>query len=391
MMKPIMCIVGTRPNYMKVAPILAAFADHVPPINYVLVHTGQHYDTNMEKVFFDALGAPAPLVNLKAGAGSHAIQTGEIMKRLDPVVDEYAPSAMLVLGDVNSTLAAALVAAKRNLPLIHVESGLRSGDRTMPEEVNRIITDQLSDLLFTTERAAQANLMREGITEDRIRFVGNVMIDSLEKNKAHAISAVQTLEKHGVLNADHELANGYAVVTLHRPSNVDDPDCFGQLISALNQIALDQPIIFPIHPRTLNNLDRFDLRKELKGQWHIISPQGYFEMIGLMRDAQLVCTDSGGIQEETTMLGVPCLTLRLNTERPITIEQGTNQLVGTDPEDIVKAYRLIRESAKTAGKLTSDTTINNGNNTTRPELWDGRAAQRIAQHIWESRAALRLV
>ena len=374
-MKPILCIVGTRPNYMKIAPIIAAFINHTPPIPYVLVHTGQHYDANMEKVFFEALNAPAPDINLKVGAGTHAIQTGEIMKRLDPVVDELDPSCVLVLGDVNSTLGAALVAAKRGLPLIHVESGLRSGDRAMPEEINRIVTDQLSNILFTTERSAKANLLREGIDEDRIVFVGNVMIDSLERSKSKAIPVQQTLEQCGVAGAKSITTKKYVVVTLHRPSNVDVAENFAGLIEGLNHIAIDMPLIFPMHPRTKGNLEKFDLLKKLRGNWIVIPPQGYFEMIGLMRDAFVVCTDSGGIQEETTMLSTPCLTLRENTERPITIEQGTNELVGTQTSDIIAAYVRLKNADKSS-------------NSKRPEFWDGHAAERICAHLWERRKML---
>jgi UDP-N-acetylglucosamine 2-epimerase (non-hydrolysing) len=371
-MKPILSVIGTRPNYMKIAPIMAAFATHNPAIPHVLVHTGQHYDVNMEKVFFDALNAPAPDVNLQVGAGTHAIQTGEIMKRLDPVIEKYDPAAILVVGDVNSTLAAALVAAKRGIPLIHVESGLRSGDRAMPEEINRIVTDQLSNLLFTTEENALTNLIAEGIKPDRICWVGNVMIDSLQRSMGNAISAEQTLINNGVSNAANTLKNGYAVATLHRPSNVDDPIVFARLIDALNIVAADQPLILPLHPRTKANIDKFTLRDRLKGQWFILPPQGYFEMIGLMKGASVVCTDSGGIQEETTMLGIPCLTLRENTERPITISDGTNQLVGTQTQNIVSAYRGLQTNPSIA--------------TRRPQLWDGKAAERIAAEIWRRKS-----
>jgi UDP-N-acetylglucosamine 2-epimerase (non-hydrolysing) len=368
-MKPILSIIGTRPNYMKIAPIIAAFSAHNPPLPHVLIHTGQHYDANMEKVFFSALNAPAPDINLQVGAGSHAMQTGEMMKRLDPIFDQYDPAGVLVVGDVNSTLAGALVAAKRLVPLIHVEAGLRSGDRKMPEETNRLVVDQLSDLLFTTEHGARINLEREGISTDKIIMAGNVMIDSLERSKGSAVSAESTLANN---NITADLSNGYAVVTLHRPSNVDDPVVFMRLIDALNVIAQERPVVFPVHPRTQGNLDKFDLKKHLKGQWHFLPPQGYFEMIGLLKGATIVCTDSGGVQEETTMLGVPCLTLRENTERPITVEKGTNLLVGTQTLAIIEGYR---------SSLSNKTDL-----TRRPELWDGHAAERIAAELWKRRA-----
>jgi UDP-N-acetylglucosamine 2-epimerase (non-hydrolysing) len=371
-LKPLLSVIGTRPNYMKIAPIMAAFASHNPPIAHVLVHTGQHYDANMEKVFFDALKAPAPDVNLQVGAGTHAVQTGEMMKRLDAVVDRYDPSGILVVGDVNSTLAAALVAAKRGLPLIHVESGLRSGDRAMPEEINRIVTDQLSNLLFTTEASALANLVAEGISSDRVILAGNVMIDSLHRSIDSAIPTAQTLEANGYSHLAEKVAKSYAVATLHRPSNVDDPIVFERLINALNVIAQERPLLFPMHPRTKGNIDKFGLRSKLKGDWVVLPPQGYFEMIGLLKQAFVVCTDSGGIQEETTMLGVPCLTLRENTERPITITEGTNTLVGTQTQAVVDAYQKLRTAKSISPR--------------RPHLWDGKAAERIAQEIWQRRA-----
>ncbi len=375
-MKPILSVIGTRPNYMKIAPIMAAFASHNPVIPHVLVHTGQHFDENMEKIFFKALNAPEPDVNLKVGAGTHAIQTGEIMKRLDPVIDQYDPAAILVVGDVNSTLAGALVSAKRKIPLIHVESGLRSGDRAMPEEINRIVTDQLSNLLFTTEHGARDNLLREGIAADRIVMAGNVMIDSLQRSMSSAVSAIETLKTHQIADADRLGQPGYAVVTLHRPSNVDDPVVFKRLVEGLNAIAAERPILFPIHPRTRNNLATLKLEEIMRGRWILLPPLGYFEMIGLMKEAYVVCTDSGGIQEETTMLGVPCLTLRENTERPITISEGTNRLVGTQTQAIIDAYRQLA-SHPVNGK--------------RPPLWDGQASVRIAAEIWARRTSLGLV
>jgi UDP-N-acetylglucosamine 2-epimerase (non-hydrolysing) len=377
-MKPILCIVGTRPNYMKMAPVLAAFDAHVPPIPYRLVHTGQHYDAAMEKVFFDALGLPAPHANLAVGPGSHAVQTARIMERLDAVVDETDPASVLVVGDVNSTLGAALVAAKRNLPLIHVESGLRSGDRAMPEEVNRVLTDAVSDLLFTTERGAAENLAREGVPADRIVFVGNVMIDTLDAHRDRFVKARDTLAAAGCPDPDGWVRDGLALVTLHRPSNVDSADSLRRLVEVIDRIGEDRPIVFPAHPRTRANLERFGLRAAMRApRWLLLEPLPYFDMIGLMRDARLVLTDSGGVQEESTVLGVPCLTLRENTERPVTVEQGTNRLIGTRPEAILDAYR----SMEAAGGLEPAA----GRAPRRPDLWDGRAATRIAAALWARR------
>ena len=379
-MKPILCIVGTRPNYMKMAPILAAFDTHSPPIPFLFVHTGQHYDPTMEKVFFETLGLPEPIANLAVGGGSHAVQTAKIMERLDAIVDETLPASILVVGDVNSTLGAALVAAKRNIPLIHVESGLRSGDRSMPEEINRIITDAISNVLYTTEKVATENLLREGIAPERIEFVGNVMIDTLEKSRSRFVPAESTLRNAGVTNAGEWVQNGFALVTLHRPSNVDTVDSLRSMIDVLNQISVDIPLAFPIHPRTRANLDRFGLLDSISpARWKLLEPLPYFDMLGLMSKAALVLTDSGGVQEESTVLGVPCLTLRNNTERPVTVTQGTNSLIGTDPQAILSACRSILE-LKASGKQSQ--TAN------RPELWDGNAAKRIAQSIWNRRTEL---
>jgi UDP-N-acetylglucosamine 2-epimerase (non-hydrolysing) len=364
---PILCVIGTRPNYMKIAPILRAFSAHQPKIDFVLVHTGQHYDKDMERVFFEALGAPDPDVNLAVGPANHAMQTGEMMKLLDPLFDQHHPRACLVVGDVNSTLAAALVASKRGVPLIHVESGLRSNDRSMPEELNRIVVDQLSDLLFTTERQAKENLTKEGIPTEKIEFVGNVMIDSLESARASVIAPVQVLSRFlGEQGAS--VAARYGLVTLHRPSNVDSKQKFSELLGVLSRISHELPLVFAVHPRTKSNIDKFDLASSISPNLHLLPPQGYFEMLGLMKHATIVLTDSGGIQEETTMLSVPCLTLRENTERPITITEGTNALVGTDPDAIWNAYRQVVTTGGKGGK--------------RPEFWDGNTATRIAASVY---------
>ncbi|MGQ9685540.1 MAG: non-hydrolyzing UDP-N-acetylglucosamine 2-epimerase [Thiobacillaceae bacterium] len=351
----VLCVVGARPNFMKIAPIMAAFADR--PVQARLVHTGQHYDTAMSDGFFEQLGIPRPHVNLEVGSASHAVQTAEIMRAFEPVLDQEAPRAVLVVGDVNSTLACALVAAKKGVPVIHVEAGLRSFDRRMPEEINRVLTDQISDLLFTTERGALDNLEREGIAQERVHFVGNVMIDTLRRNLDRAIPAAETL---GQLPAE-----GYAVLTLHRPSNVDDRDTLAGLLDAVGRIAARLPVAFPIHPRTRAAAERLGLgaRLEQPGM-RLLPPLGYLEMLGLTREATLVLTDSGGLQEETTALGVPCITLRENTERPVTLTEGTNTLTGPDPEKILQCFEDILTSGGKRGRI--------------PEYWDGRASERIA-------------
>jgi UDP-N-acetylglucosamine 2-epimerase (non-hydrolysing) len=363
---PVICVVGARPNYMKMAPILRAFAAHEPPIAALLVHTGQHYDTAMNDRLFSDLSLPRPDVNLEVGSGSHAVQTAEVMKRFEPVIDAHGARAVLVVGDVNSTLACALVAAKRHIPVVHVESGLRSGDRRMPEEVNRVLTDQLSDVLYTTERAALANLTREGIDPERVQFVGNVMIDTLLANRSKAVAPARLLEEAG-LEAGR-IADGYGVVTLHRPSNVDHPEVLTRLIETLHQVSRQLPLVFAMHPRTRKNIETHGLAHLLDSPgFLVLPPQGYLEMLGLMAGATVVLTDSGGMQEETTALGVPCLTMRENTERPITVEEGTNTMVGVDAQAILEGVDAILAGGGKGGRA--------------PELWDGCAAQRIAAHL----------
>ncbi|THF63662.1 UDP-N-acetylglucosamine 2-epimerase (non-hydrolyzing) [Pseudothauera nasutitermitis] len=363
---PILCVVGARPNYMKMAPIVRAFAAAGPALDHLLVHTGQHYDPAMNDRLFADLGLPAPAVNLGVGSGSHAEQTAEVMKRFDPLVERLNPRAVLVVGDVNSTLACALVAAKRGVPVVHVEAGLRSGDRTMPEEINRVLTDQLADLLYTTERGALDNLLREGVAAGRVEFVGNVMIDSLLASLPRAMPPEQLLRAAGLDPAP--LAAGHAVVTLHRPSNVDHAEVLGPLIDALRTLARRLPLVFALHPRTRAQLERFGLLGRLDAPGiFLLPPQGYLEMLGLMSRAVMVLTDSGGMQEETTALGVPCLTIRHNTERPITVEQGTNTLVGTDPRALLAGAEEVLANGGKRGRV--------------PELWDGRAAERIAAHL----------
>jgi UDP-N-acetylglucosamine 2-epimerase (non-hydrolysing) len=360
----ILCVVGARPNFMKMAPIMAAFAQLKPQVEALLVHTGQHYDVAMNHQYFEALGIPSPDINLEVGSGSHAQQTAEVMKRFEPAMDEVQPAAVLVVGDVNSTIACALVAAKKGVPVIHVEAGLRSFDRAMPEEINRVLTDQLSDLLFTTEESGAANLAREGIGADRVHFVGNVMIDTLRANLARAIPAPQIAAAAG--RPDFKAGKGeYAVLTLHRPSNVDDKAVLQGLLESAASIAERTPVIFPVHPRTRATIEKFGLSHLLdRPEVLLLPPMGYLEMLGLMKDARVVLTDSGGIQEETTALGTPCITLRQNTERPITVDEGTNTIAGNDPAHILAAYEAQLAGAGKAGRI--------------PHYWDGRAAERIA-------------
>lgn len=366
---PVMCVVGARPNFMKMAPILRALAAHEPPMPALLVHTGQHYDQGMSGQLFDDLGLPLPDLNLEVGAGSHAVQTAEVMRRFEPALDEHHPSCVVVVGDVNSTLACTLVAAKKGVPVVHVEAGLRSYDRKMPEEINRVVTDQLADRLYTTERSAEANLRLEGISGDRVCFAGNVMIDSLLSNLPKARAAGDTLRAHGADASLVEQPAGYGVVTLHRPSNVDDEPTLRALLGVLAEVAARLPLVFALHPRTRNNIDRFGLTGLMDpARTAVLPPQGYLEMLGLMAKATLVLTDSGGLQEETTALGVPCLTLRENTERPITIEQGTNTLVGRDRVAILHGLEGVLNGQGKRGRV--------------PEFWDGHAAQRIAADLW---------
>ncbi|MCG3128931.1 MAG: UDP-2,3-diacetamido-2,3-dideoxy-D-glucuronate 2-epimerase [Phycisphaerae bacterium] len=365
-------VCGARPNFIKIAALLRELADY-PEIESILVHTGQHYDTAMSHQFFDELNIPEPDVNLEVGSCSHAVQTARIMERFEPIVLQHAPDAVLVVGDVNSTMACALVAVKLGIPVIHVEAGLRSFDRDMPEEINRVVTDALSDLLFVTERSAVENLEGEGVSPAKIHFVGNVMIDTLRAHQqlADRSDVVARLELH---------PRDYVVLTLHRPSNVDDPAALARLCAALREIQRSHTVVFPTHPRTRANLQRraaSTLFADMP-RLRLIEPLGYLEFIKLMRDSAAVLTDSGGIQEETTVLGVPCLTLRENTERPVTISEGTNRLVGTDPRHIVANFREI---------------VSQPTQPRTPEYWDGHAAQRIVRviadwHRLRSRAPL---
>lgn len=365
---PVVCVVGARPNFMKMAPILRAFAAHVPVLPTLLVHTGQHYDKDMNDRLFVDLRLPQPDINLEVGSGSHAVQTAEVMRRFEPVLDTHRPSCVLVVGDVNSTLACTLVGVKKGVPVVHVEAGLRSYDRAMPEEINRVLTDQIADRLYTTERSALANLQREGVAAERVCFVGNVMIDSLLANREFAHSPERTLAAAGASPEVLRDGAGYGVVTLHRPSNVDRPETLRMLLGVLREVAARLPLVFALHPRTRANVERFGLGELLASpRIALLPPQGYLEMLGLMADARLVLTDSGGLQEETTALGVPCLTLRDNTERPITVEHGTNTLVGRDRAAILRGVDAIVAGTGKSGRV--------------PEFWDGRAAERIAADL----------
>ncbi len=361
----ILNIVGARPNFMKIAPIQREMQRRSSEFRPLIVHTGQHYDEAMSDSFFRDLGIPEPDYHLEIGSASHAVQTAKIMTAFEPVVLAQKPDWVLVVGDVNSTIACALVCSKLGVKIAHVEAGLRSRDRSMPEEINRILTDSISDLLLTTSPDADENLKAEGIPAQKIRFVGNVMIDSLLYNLENA-KGLPTREGLGVNGTD------YAVLTLHRPSNVDEPDVFGGLLAALSEISKRLPIIFPVHPRTRANIERFGFADRVAGSdIRLIDPLGYLDFMNLYSGARLVLTDSGGLQEETTALGIPCLTLRENTERPITIELGTNRLVGTDPDTIRAAANDVLDQ-----DLTIETRI--------PPLWDGRAAERICDALVEA-------
>jgi UDP-N-acetylglucosamine 2-epimerase (non-hydrolysing) len=345
-------VAGARPNFMKVAPLLWEMQRR-PALDVYLVHTGQHYDERMSRLFFEELNIPRPNRDLGVGSASHAVQTAEVMKRFEPVIQEQRPDLVLVVGDVNSTLACALTAVKLGVPVAHIEAGLRSFDRTMPEEINRILTDAISEWLFVTERSGLTNLLREGIPAERIFLVGNVMIDTL-------LACREKCEQSKILDELGLGPQGYAVLTLHRPSNVDTPEVLGPLLAAMRRLGQELPIIFPVHPRTRKALEA---QSAGLGNVRLTEPLGYLDFLHLLVHARMVLTDSGGIQEETTALGVPCLTLRANTERPVTVEQGTNVLVGSDPERILAAAQRVLVDPPAPGRV--------------PELWDGQAAARI--------------
>lgn len=375
--RTILCVVGARPNFMKAAPVIAALRRR-GGIRPRLVHTGQHYDRIMSDRFFEDLGLPRPDLDLQVGSGSHGEQTGQVLMRLEPVLLRARPDLVMVFGDVNSTLAAALCAAKLGLAVAHVEAGLRSFDRTMPEELNRVLTDHVADYLFASEPSAVVNLRREGIPGDRIFFVGNVMVDTLLAHRERA-RALDVLDRLAVA------PRGYGLLTLHRPANVDEPERLADILRAVGRIAEEFPVLFPCHPRTRERLAHRAFAGLVSSSagapgfgrgLRLMEPLGYLEFLALMDQARLVLTDSGGIQEETTALGVPCVTLRENTERPVTIEQGTNVLAGTRGERILAAAaRALRDGAA-QGR--------------RPERWDGRAAERIAAVLHERLVAPRV-
>ena len=370
----LLSVVGARPNFMKIAPIVHELKNFAEA-EHCLVHSGQHYDELLSGSFFADLGLPKPDVNLQVGSGSHAVQTAEIMKRIEPVLLAYKPDMVLVVGDVNSTIAAALTAAKLGIRVAHIEAGLRSFDMTMPEEINRKLTDAVSDLLFVTEESGVKNLKNEGVPADRIFLVGNVMIDSLLRHRELALKS-GILERLGV-RQNGSGCSRYGVLTLHRPSNVEDANTLQGILSAVSRIAREFPIFFPAHPRTRKNIVNFGLEKYLSepgrggaGSGIVpLEPLGYLEFLALNSRARIVLTDSGGVQEETTVLGVPCLTLRDNTERPVTVDQGSNQLVGMSTERIAAAAKaVLRQPAREYP---------------RPPLWDGKAASRIVAILRE--------
>ncbi|MCL4745849.1 MAG: UDP-N-acetylglucosamine 2-epimerase (non-hydrolyzing) [Burkholderiaceae bacterium] len=362
MKKLIHLVAGARPNFMKIAPIVRALQARAERFDFRIVHTGQHYDREMSDVFFEELGIPPPDFHLDAGGGSHAQQTAKIMLAYEGIACDDSPACVVVVGDVNSTLACSIVAKKLHLKVAHVEAGLRSGDMTMPEEVNRLVTDAISDWFFVTEAAGVENLLREGKAPRQVFFVGHVMVDNLFYQHDRLGRADRAAFQSEALKARLER---YGVVTLHRPSNVDDPEALRAIIGALARVSRDLPLVFPVHPRTRANLQAAGV--EIPDSIALTPPLSYMDFLNLWKDAAVVMTDSGGLQEETTALGVACLTMRENTERPVTVEQGTNVLVGTDPE------RIVAEAVKAIG--------GHGKAGRRPELWDGRAAERIVDEL----------
>ncbi len=356
-------VAGARPNFMKIAPIVRALQAH-GALAFKIIHTGQHYDREMNDVFFEELGIPKPDLFMAAGGGSHAQQTGKIMIGFEELCGKERPDAVLVVGDVNSTLACSIVAKKLNIPVAHVEAGLRSGDMSMPEEINRLVTDSIADWFFVTEPSAVDHLRREGKPDSAIHYVGHVMVDNV-LYQAEKLTRTDTADfETSAFKAAHS-ANGkrYGVITLHRPSNVDDVATMTRIAGALKEIAAELPLIFTVHPRTRNNLEKSGI--DLGPNITLVGPQAYMAFLNLWKDAAVVLTDSGGLQEETTALGVPCITIRENTERPVTVDEGSNVLVGTDPERIVAETRKVLRGEGKQGR--------------RPHLWDGKAAERIVE------------
>ena len=360
-MKSVYLVAGARPNFMKIAPIVRALQAH-GGLAFKIIHTGQHYDRDMNDVFFEELGIPQPDVFMAAGGGSHAQQTGKIMAAFEELCQADPPDAVLVVGDVNSTLACSIVAKKLNIPVAHVEAGLRSGDMSMPEEINRLVTDSISDWFFVTEPSGVAHLKREGKPDAVVHYVGHVMVDNV-LYQAEKLSGMDTSGfETSAFKAKHSANGGrYGVVTMHRPSNVDDATTMARIGGALREIAAELPLIFPVHPRTRANLTKFGI--DLGPNITLVGPQPYMAFLNLWKDAAVMLTDSGGMQEETTALGVPCVTIRENTERPVTVEEGSNVLAGTDPAAILAEARKVLRGEGKKGR--------------RPHLWDGNAAVRI--------------
>jgi len=362
-MKSIYLVAGARPNFMKIAPIVRAIQAH-GQLAFKIVHTGQHYDREMNDVFFEELGIPEPDIFMSAGGGSHSQQTSKIMVAFEELCQASRPDAVLVVGDVNSTLACSIVSKKLNIPVAHVEAGLRSGDTTMPEEINRLVTDSISDWFFVTEPSGIAHLKREGKSDSEIHYVGHVMVDNLlfqAKKLADADTSCYETNSFKMNHVPHN--KRYGVITLHRPSNVDNIEIMTRISKALKEIATKIPLIFPVHPRTRKSLKKFNI--DLGPDITLVGPQAYMAFLDLWKDAALVLTDSGGLQEETTALNVPCITIRENTERPITVEEGSNVLVGTDPAQIInEAHKILRGKGKKG---------------CRPNMWDGKAAERIVK------------
>jgi UDP-N-acetylglucosamine 2-epimerase (non-hydrolysing) len=354
-------VAGARPNFMKIAPIVRALQAQ-DLLSFKIIHTGQHYDREMNDVFFEELGIPQPDVFMAAGGGSHAQQTAKIMVAFEELCMAERPAAVLVVGDVNSTLACSIVAKKLTIPVAHVEAGLRSGDMAMPEEINRLVTDSISDWFFATEPAAVEHLRREGKNEAAVHYVGHVMVDNVLYQADKLAQADTSAFETAGFKAERQAGGGrYGVVTLHRPSNVDDPVTFARIAGALKDIAAELPLIFPVHPRTRANIEKFGI--DLGPNVTLAGPQAYMAFLNLWKDAAVVLTDSGGLQEETTALGVPCVTIRENTERPVTVEEGSNVLAGTDPAVILREARKVLQGEGKQGR--------------RPQLWDGKAAERI--------------
>jgi len=359
-LKKVISVVGARPNFVKISPIHKAFQKYKSEINHLICHTGQHFDKNMSKVFFEELQMPEPDFYLGISGGSHAQQTARIMIEFEKVLLDEKPDLVIVPGDVNSTLASSLVASKLHIPIAHVESGLRSFDRMMPEEINRILTDVIADMLFVTEESAIKNLSNEGIDSDKVFFTGNVMIDSL-------VNYLPEIEKSTVLNNNNLEQGNYILATFHRPSNVDNPDNLVKIITTLNDLSKHCQVLFPAHPRTRKKMNELGLIDKVEATVKITEPIGYIDFLSLTKNAKLVITDSGGIQEETTFMGVQCITVRNSTERPVTVSLGTNQIVGEDFKKLFSVANEILRGRIKKGKI--------------PDLWDGKAAERIAEIV----------